>query len=168
MSDQAGTLEEQHALNIIRDCASGLEAIANAGLVHRDIKPSNILLDKEGLAKLGDLGLARQMTEDDNISLSGEIFGTPAYMSPEHARGARDLDIRTDIYSLGASLFTLLTGEQPFNGGSSIEIATKVLSEPTPDPRQFREELSRSTCALVLRMMHKDRSLRYQTGADSG
>ena len=131
---QGGTIEESRALAIIRDCANGLDAISEAGLVHRDIKPSNILIDKEGTAKLGDLGLARQMTEDDNISLSGEIFGTPAYMSPEHARGSRDLDIRTDIYSLGASLFTLLTGAQPFTGGSSIEIASKVLSEQVLTP----------------------------------
>lgn len=158
-------LEERQVLRIGIDCARGLEGIAGAGLVHRDIKPSNILLTADGQAKLGDLGLARRMTADDNISLSGEIFGTPTYMSAEHARGDHDLDIRSDIASLGASLYTLLSGCQPYSGQSAIAIADKVLHAPVPDVRQVRGSISQGTAHVLLRAMAKDRALRHQSAA---
>ena len=166
LEQSGGMIEEIRALEIAADCARGLCAIDLAGLVHRDIKPSNILLDEIGRGMLGDLGLARNMAEDDNISVSGEIFGTPAYMSPEHARGEQDLDIRTDIYSLGASLFTLLTGRQPFVGKSSLDVASKVLSQPVPDPRDYNAQLTKPAAQLVMRCMAKERSLRHQSADD--
>ena len=94
-------------------------AIKEAGLVHRDIKPSNILLDDHDVAKLADFGLSRTVSYEDKISQSGDIFGTPAYMSPEHAQGNMDLDIRTDIYSLAATGYAMLTGRQPYEGRSA-------------------------------------------------
>lgn len=166
MEQSGGIVEEVRVLEIGADCARGLAAIDAVGLVHRDIKPSNILLGQKGTAMLGDLGLARNMQEDDNISVSGEIFGTPAYMSPEHARGEQDLDIRTDIYSLGASLFTLLTGRQPFVGKSSLDVASKVLNQPVPDPRDFNEQISKATSKLIMRCMAKERSMRHQSPDD--
>nr|MBA3938581.1 serine/threonine protein kinase [Planctomycetota bacterium] len=101
---KGGTLDEALALNLMRDSAAGLEAIEAAGLIHRDLKPANIFLTERGVAKLADLGLVR-FTGDDRVTQPGMVMGTPAYISPEQARGVADVDIRTDIYSLGASLY---------------------------------------------------------------
>lgn len=163
MDRQGGRLEERRALEIIRDCCLGLEAFAKAGLIHRDLKPTNIFIDGEGRAKLGDLGLARTIAYDDRISQSGEVYGTPAFMSPEHAQGLENLDIRTDIYSLGASLFCMITGRQPFEGRSSWDVVARVLNDPVPDASRLRPEISAATNAIIRRAMAKDRAQRYAT-----
>ncbi len=162
MSHSGGRLDERRALTIVEDCLRAIEAIDDAGLIHRDIKPTNIFLDATGRAKLGDLGLARTIAYDDRISQSGEVYGTPAYMSPEHAQGHEDLDVRTDIYSLAASLYCMLTGRQPYEGRSSWDVVSKVLHDPVPDPGDVVAELSRPVRALVMRGMAKERELRHQ------
>ncbi len=161
MARHGGRLDEPRSLEIVRDCLDALIAIQAAGLIHRDIKPTNIFITREGRAKLGDLGLARTVAYDDRISQSGEVYGTPAYMSPEHAQGEEDLDIRTDIYSLIASLFCMVTGKQPYEGRSSWDVVAKVLHDPMPDPAAVVPGLSRGMRALIQRGMAKDRELRY-------
>jgi len=156
-------LPEQQALEIVRDCARGLVAIEAAGLVHRDIKPGNIFLTDEGEAKLGDLGLARSALGEDRMTVTGTVVGTPAFMSPEQACGESELDVRTDVYSLGATLYCLLTGKHPFTGRSAWVIVKNVVNEPAPDARELCPSLSEPTHALLKRTLAKSPEDRHRS-----
>jgi serine/threonine-protein kinase len=163
---ECGRLTEMDALNLIIGACRGLEAIHEAGMIHRDIKPSNILLTKKGQPMIGDLGLARAVEKSDNLTHAGQALGTPSYMSPEQARGEADIDIRSDLYSLGVMLFALLTGKAPFKGSSIYETVAKVMYEPVPEPRQFAPELTSATRRVVFRAMEKDRGKRFKDPAE--
>ena len=158
-----GHIAVDDALRWISGCAKGLEAIYEAGLVHRDIKPANIFLDRDGTPKIGDLGLARAADGEDRMTMTGSSWGTPAYMSPEQIKGVADLDIRADIYSLGATLYTLLIGAEPYVGETSYVITHKVMTEPPPDPRTHDKTIPAQVAAIVAKSMAKDRNNRYQT-----
>ena len=158
---RGGSVEESLALTLLRDAAAGLEAVEGAGLVHRDIKPANIFVSDKGVAKLADLGLVHFSQGDDKVTHPGTIMGTPAYIAPEQAQGVADIDIRADIYSLGATLFHLLTGRPPFSGDSPLATLVKAINDPFPDPRSLRQELSAAVSAVVLMACHKDRARRY-------
>ena len=160
---QGGILPPVRACAILRDCAAGLSAIHRAGLIHRDIKPANIFLGEDGTAKLADLGLARQEDGDDKMTRTGTAMGTPAFMSPEQAEGAEDLDIRSDIYALGATLFALVTGEAPFTGQSAYAVVAKVINDPVPDPRSLNPNVPDPIAQVIRTAMAKDRRKRFQT-----
>lgn len=160
-----GKLAPRRALEILRDCAKGLGALEARGLVHRDLKPANVFLTATGTAKLADLGLARTQAGDDRVTQTGVIVGTPTFMAPEQADGDA-VDIRSDIYALGATLFLLVTGQAPFRGKSPLSVVAKVLSEPTPDPRLHAPELPAAVARLALTAMAKDPTERYQTPAE--
>lgn len=163
LADQhGGILPETRALEIMVDCAKGLEALHEANLVHRDLKPSNIFLTRDGTAKVGDLGLARSAAGIDRMTSTGHLIGTPAFMSPEQAGGEK-LDIRSDIYSLGATLFALVTGRQPFVANTPIAVAAKAMVEPTPNPLTFNPHLSAPLVEVVLRCMAKEPAQRFQS-----
>jgi len=155
-------LDEAKVLLWIRQCADGLQAICDAGMLHRDIKPANLFLDQQGQAKIADLGLARLVSGEDMLTQAGAVMGTPAYMAPEQARGVADLDIRADIYGLGASLYKLLTGQMPYHADSPIATLQRLLNDPLPDPRQFNDLLSKEAVAIVVKAMAKDRDERYR------
>ncbi len=161
-----GILPAARACAIVRDCAAGLEAIHAVGLIHRDIKPANIFLGESGAAKLADLGLARQDDGQDQMTRTGTAMGTPAFMSPEQAQGIDDLDIRSDIYALGATLFALTTGQPPFTGQSAYAIVAKVIHEAAPDPRSLNPNVPESVVQVIRAAMHKDRKKRPQTPRD--
>ncbi|MDA3963270.1 MAG: FapA family protein [Planctomycetota bacterium] len=158
-----GQLGEDRALSIVRDAATGLAPIEAAGLIHRDIKPANIFLTQRGSAKLADLGLVRDTVTDDQLTSPGVPVGTPAYMSPEQAGGQSDVDIRSDICSLGATLYCLLVGRPPFSGETPIHTIMAVLNKEPPDPSKARTDLSPATVELIARAMAKDRAGRFQT-----
>jgi eukaryotic-like serine/threonine-protein kinase len=158
-----GVVPELRALEVIRDCAEGLEAINAARLVHRDIKPANIFLTREGRAKLADLGLVRNEQDGERLTITGALVGTPAYMSPEQANNEQDLDIRSDIYALGATLFCLVTGRPPFDANGPFAIVAKVLTQPAPDPRTVIPTLSPGISKLIMRCLEKSREARFQT-----
>jgi formylglycine-generating enzyme required for sulfatase activity len=158
----AGTLPEVRALEIVRDCALGLQAIYEARLVHRDIKPANIFIGRHGDAKLADLGLARSESGADRMTTTGITVGTPAFMSPEQASGG-EVDIRTDIYALGATLFTLVTGSTPFTGAGPFAVVAKVIHDPAPDARARNRELSAATAAVIATAIAKRPEQRFQT-----
>lgn len=160
---RGGRLDEKLALNLLKDASSGLEAIEAARLVHRDIKPANIFLTEHGQAKLADLGLVCFSTGDDRMTKPGTVMGTPAYIAPEQARGVPDVDIRADLYSLGATLFHLVTGQPPYVSESPITTLVKSLNEPMPDPRSLRGDLSAATVAIIAFASDKDREKRYQS-----
>jgi len=141
-------------------------------ILHRDIKPANIMRGLDGTVKVLDLGLAKNTSDEEQSfqTTSGLAVGTPHYISPEQARGDRELDGRTDVYSLGATMYNLATGRPPFNGSSAAVIMTKHLSDPVPDPRRSNPEVSDGFAAVVMKAMAKKPSERYATmvalGAD--
>ena len=163
LTKHGGRLDETLALTIIKDAADGLAAIEAVGLVHRDIKPANIFLSEQGRAKLADLGLVCFSETDDRMTKPGTIMGTPAYIAPEQAQAITDIDIRADIYSLGATLYHLVTGQPPFNSESPITTLIKAINEPMPDPRNLRPDLSNDVAAIIMRATQKEREKRYQS-----
>src|SRR5262245_19096199 len=122
-----GKLPVKHAVDFILDIVDGLEAAQHAGIVHRDVKPSNCFIDEEGRAKIGDFGISKTLEPQGSATSTETFVGTPAYASPEQVRG-RDVDFRSDIYSVGATLYTLLTGKPPFEGRNGGELLARILS----------------------------------------
>jgi protein kinase-like protein len=161
-----GGFEEHQALELVLQVAQALDYAHSHGIVHRDIKPDNVLVDEKGVAKLTDLGLARQVDAGTRLTQTGVTMGTPHYISPEQARGDRQVDIRSDIYSLGATLYHLVTGRPPFDGSSAAVIMTKHLTEQVPWPQDVSPDLSKDCCLVIAKMMAKEPEDRYQTPAE--
>ncbi len=172
---ESGALPEPYVLRIIVQIAQGLEyAYRSCQLIHRDLKPGNIIAARDpsaegsnrnlytehDIAKIIDFGLARTTQTDAALTATGMTMGTPAYMSPEQIRAA-DLDCRSDIYALGATMYHLLTGEAPYSGPSAMVVMTAHMTEPVPDPRVKVPGLSRYTRDLVMTAMAKNRDQRF-------
>ncbi len=161
--DSRGPMKEKDALRVVREVALALEHAHAEGIVHRDIKPGNILLGKDGSVKLTDYGLAKGPLEDMRLTQSGVTVGTPQYISPEQARGPSDVDIRTDIYSLGATLYHMVTGRPPYEGETLAHLIQQVLYEPYAPPRTLRRNLSPDTAFLIEKMLARRPRHRYQS-----
>jgi len=160
-----GVVPIDYALEIIQQIAEALDyAWKEQHLIHRDIKPDNIMIAKNGRAKLADLGLARVAGEIEDAD-SDEVLGTPQYISPEHLTGA-EMDVRSDIYSLGATLFHLITGRFVFEGRTATEIARKHLEAPVPSPKKINPKISDGVCDIIFKMMAKNPNDRYQTAGE--
>ncbi len=162
-----GSVLEREACAIIARCARGLAAIHAAGLIHRDLKPENVFIQptRAGEAadpKIGDLGMARHTEGDDRFTMTGTACGTPAYMAPEQIRGDGELDARVDVYALGATLFTLLTGRKPYEGATIYVLTHEVLTKPVPDMRRWNPTVGPGVCAVVEKAMAKDRAQRHR------
>jgi serine/threonine-protein kinase len=166
MMDEAGSLPERQALEIALQMARALDCAHRHGIIHRDIKPANILIDKRGVAKLADLGLAKQVGGETRLTQTGVTMGSPDYISPEQAGAGGDVDIRGDIYSLGVSLFHMVTGRPPFDGPSAIAIMTKHVTDRVPWPQDVRPEVSEGCARLIARMTAREPEDRYQTPAE--
>ncbi len=159
-------LTEKKALEITRQVAQALECAQRAQIVHRDIKPDNIMLTKRGDAKLADLGLARRSNEDASVTQSGMAVGTPHYISPEQAQGHSDIDVRADIYSLGATLFHMVTGETPFDGEAAPVIMVKHIQDKPPLAHEVDPEVSEGCSRLIDRMLRKDPKKRFKNAQE--
>lgn len=160
------SLEEK--VFVVREVALALQAAHNLGILHRDIKPHNIIVqqreDQRWHAKVLDFGLARDTTADEGMTESGAILGTPAYMSPEQARGAvTSLDRRTDIYSVGAVLYHLLTGAAPFSGLSASEVLMRVLTEDPVPVEKCVPAIPADLAAITMKCLRKEVHLRYDS-----
>jgi eukaryotic-like serine/threonine-protein kinase len=155
--------EEKEALEIVVQIAQALQHAHRRGLIHRDIKPANILVTAEGVAKLADLGLARE-TDDKALSQreKGLSIGTPFYMSPEQIEGRTNVDGRADIYALGATLYHMVTGQPPFPGKRADEVMQAHLDQELTPPDHLVPDLSAGLGAVVETMMAKERRKRYQ------
>jgi serine/threonine-protein kinase len=162
-----GKLDEEEALSITSQIAMALQHAHFNGLVHRDVKPENIMVTPDGTAKLLDLGLARYAGADlPSVTQSGVFVGSPYYASVEQARGDADLDIRSDVYSLGGTLYHMVTGDPPFEGSSVIEVLNKHIKDTLPWPADVNPELSDGLCRVIAKMMAKSPSRRYQEPND--
>ncbi len=165
MINKHGPLSEENALNIMLSVAGALDAAHKCGIVHRDIKPDNIMLSSDGVVKLADLGLGKEISHgvEKNITADDTALGSPAYISPEQAKDFKNADIRSDIYSLGATLYHILTAEPPFIGDTVVNVVLKVLNDPVPNPRTVSASISEEMAMLCMKMMDKNPSMRFQT-----
>lgn len=134
-----------------------------ASLIHRDVKPDNIFLSGEGEVKLGDLGLAKSLEQNQELTQTGASMGTPLYISPEQVLGAKDVDLRADIYSLGCTLYHLLSGQPPFAARSAMALMMQHVSAPVPDLRGVWPECPEELALALLRMMQKEPGNRQQS-----
>jgi eukaryotic-like serine/threonine-protein kinase len=170
MQRKGGKLDEASALEYTRQLALALHHAHQNNLLHRDVKPDNALLDKErNLVKLADLGLARSAeSEEDDAALTqaGQAVGTPFYISPEQARGLSDLTPATDLYSLGATLFHLVTGQVPFDGATAAVIMTRHLTDQAPSVCKLNPAVSSATEKIIVRCMQKKPEDRYRNAMD--
>ena len=169
-----GQLPIGYSLHMITQVARGLDHVySQAKLVHRDVKPENILscrppdaqeqtpVHADNIAKLIDFGLARSFASDDRLTMTGITMGTPHYMSPEQIRGSQELDCRSDIYALGATLHHLLTGDTPYEGSSPGAVMTAHLTSPVPDPLPKRPDIDGLTRSIIRTCMAKDPKDRF-------
>lgn len=158
--EREGRMNEQDAIKIIAMVAQGLHRAHKLNLVHRDVKPDNILVNREGLAKLADLGLVKETDTDLNLTKTGRGLGTPHFMAPEQFRNAKNADIRCDIYSLGATLYQMVTGELPFRSTGPLDAWMKKIQNDLTPPRQIVATLSERLDWAILRAMSADPEMR--------
>ena len=158
--EREGNIPEKIAWLIAREVAKALSFAAKHGILHRDINPKAIFLGDDGKVKLGEFGLSKALTDQSNLTSAGTTVGSAFYISPEQARGTGDLDPRTDIYSLGATVFHMLTGSFPFMSQSMVEVMHLHSTASRPDPRGVLPEISAGSAELVMRMMALDMNKR--------
>jgi serine/threonine-protein kinase len=152
----------EQTVRIVRQVAEGLACVHRAGLVHRDIKPDNIMLLKNGAVKLSDFGVAK--LPDSSLTQAGELWGSLQYMSPEQVQGKLDLDGQSDIFSLGAVLFEMLTCRRPFDGdGLGVALMRRIVEDPVPRVTTLRAEIPGAFDAIVARALAKKPAERYRS-----
>ncbi|MCO5169266.1 MAG: serine/threonine protein kinase [Planctomycetes bacterium] len=150
------------AMDLMLQTCRGMRAAHAAGVIHRDLKPENILLSNKKEMKVTDFSLARREQDSILLTRAGQVMGTPHFMSPEQAKG-QAVDVRTDIYSLGAIMYVLLTSQFPFPNGTVAEVIAAHCEKPRPDPRAINPEVSEELARVCQRAMAIDRSERYAT-----
>ena len=167
-SSSPGRDDISRCLHLFEQMARSLHVAHEAGVIHRDVKPANIMIAKDGRPVILDFGLAREDDRDlPALTQSGEIFGTPAYMSPEQvSKDAAELDRRTDIYSLGVSLYEALTLRWPFKAPTRHQLFEAIRWKRPTDPRALNRNLSDDLAVVIATAMEKDRDRRYQTAID--
>lgn len=175
---RAGAQPIDETLDVLCEVLSALGAAHARGIVHRDMKPANVFLvkreageeiapgDKHSSVRLLDFGISKDLSDDGqtmSITKAGKVVGTPYYMSPEQARGERNIDHRVDVYGSGVTLYEALTGRLPYKASSYGSLVAKILDGRAEPPSHWRPALPPAVDALVLRAMHRDRQQRFQT-----
>jgi len=162
---EEGALAPSRILKIVSQIASALDYAHSKGLVHRDIKPSNIMIGAGDHVTVTDFGIAKAAAATA-LTTTGKIFGTPEYMSPEQAMGKRELDARSDNYSLGVVVYRMFTGQVPFSGETPLGVMRCHADEPPPPPSQINPAISPAVEAILLKALAKEREKRYQEAGD--
>ena len=159
--------DEAEAIDIITQTARALQHAHERGIIHRDVKPKNIMLTKDRVAKLADMGLAREASDSEAaLAEAGRAYGTPYYISPEQIRGEVHIDHRADLYSLGATCYHMLTGRVPFEGPTPSAVMHKHLKEPLTPPDHLNTRLSSGCGAMIEMLMAKNRDERYPSARE--
>jgi serine/threonine protein kinase/tetratricopeptide (TPR) repeat protein len=158
---KVGQMSSGRTIAVAKQVCEGLTEAHSLGIVHRDLKPQNIMVDEAGNAKIMDFGIARSL-KVKGITGAGVMIGTPEYMSPEQVEG-KDVDQRSDIYSLGVILYEMVTGRVPFEGDTPFTIGVKHKSEIPRNPKEFNAQIPEDLSRLILRCLEKDKEKRYQT-----
>jgi serine/threonine protein kinase len=161
--ERDGRLPEADAIRLIAQVAQGLHRAHKQGLIHRDVKPDNILLTSDGQAKLADLGLVKEIDADLNLTRTGRGLGTPHFMAPEQFRDAKNADVRCDIYSLGATLYMMVTGELPFRSTGPLDAWMKKIQNELVPPRKAEPSLSERVDWAIRRAMSANPEMRPAT-----
>ena len=164
---QRGPLDRRSAARLLEKVARAVDYAHRRGILHRDLKPSNILLDEDDEPHVSDFGLAKSVTQTSNLTRSGAVVGTPAYMSPEQAAGHRlQMGPRSDIYSLGCILYHMLTGQPPHQAEHPVDVVLQVLEQQPTPPRDVDPRIDRDLEMITLRCLQKPQDLRYRTADD--
>jgi TolB-like protein/tetratricopeptide (TPR) repeat protein/tRNA A-37 threonylcarbamoyl transferase component Bud32 len=161
---RSGQLTVGKTIAIAKQICAGLTEAHSLGVVHRDLKPSNIMIDKDGNARIMDFGIARSLS-GKGITGAGVVIGTPQFMSPEQVEG-KDVDQRTDIYSLGIILYKMLTNRVPFEGETPLTVGVKQKTEIPKDPKDFNDRIFEDLNRLILKCLEKEKENRYQNAAE--
>jgi serine/threonine protein kinase/Tfp pilus assembly protein PilF len=164
MISMMGQLSSGKTIFIAKQVCEGLVEAHRLGVVHRDLKPQNIMVDEEGNARIMDFGIARSL-KTKGITAAGVMIGTPEYMSPEQVEG-KEVDQRSDIYSLGVILYEMVTGRVPFEGDTPFTIGVKHKSETPKDPKELNTQLPEDLNLVILRCLEKDKEKRYQSAGE--
>jgi len=160
----AGPLPPREAAALLARVADAVQAAHDRGVLHRDLKPSNILIDAAGRPHVSDFGLAKRIEDDQSVTHTGAILGTPCYMSPEQAAGSRgEVGPSSDVWSLGAILYQMLTGRPPFQASSPMDTLLAVLETDPPAPRTVIPGVNRDLEMIALKSLQKPQELRYAT-----
>ena len=154
--ERDGRMNEEDAIHLIAQVAEGLQTAHKMGMIHRDVKPDNILITSDGVAKLTDMGLVKELETDLNLTRTGRGLGTPHFMAPEQFRNAKNADPRCDIYSLGATLYMVVTGELPFQSNGPLDAWMKKINNEIDPPRKRVPELSERVDWAIRRAISPD------------
>jgi protein kinase/serine/threonine-protein kinase len=163
---KSGRIGAAKAVAIARHICDGLAEAHRLGVIHRDLKPQNIMVDEDGNARIMDFGIARAL-KGKGMTGAGVMIGTPEYMSPEQVEG-KEVDQRSDIYSLGIILYEMVTGRTPFEGDTPLSIAVKHKTDPPPDPGKINPQIPADLSRLILRCLEKDRDRRFPSAEELG
>lgn len=162
-----GVYHYNDAIPVILQILNALEFAHAKQIIHRDVKPSNILVNKNGIAKLCDFGLAKDLKVESDLTCAGMVIGTPNFMSPEQWFGAKDLTSQSDIFSLGATFFYMITGHKPFEGSDATAVMSNSLFGTPPSPKQYLKDIPENLCKIFDSFLARDLESRYKNASDA-